>query len=171
MPFKNWWEMEDFAGTKKRQKSKPRDTETILVAIKTQRCTYFRRLSFTKLIDVLVLSINWTNAGCQLSLLILSAGTRLDRTFPFIDIKFKIWHFGPYVTWLETPCSSKAKYFTYALRSFHLEWTATIIKDKLQKEIIFVLSYRRRKYVWYNQINCRKICQNEDGRWIKPLPY
>ena len=87
-----------FCGNKKRQKSKPRDTETILVAIKTQRCTYFRRLSFTKLIDVLVLSINWTNAGCQVSLLILSAGTRLDRTFPFIDIKFKIWHFGPYVT-------------------------------------------------------------------------
>lgn len=117
----------------KRQKSKLRDTETILVAINTQRCTYFRRLSFTKLIDVLVLSINWTNAGYQLPLLILSAGTRLDCTFPFIDIKFKIWHFGPYVTWLETPCSSKAKYFTDALRS-HLEWTATIIKDSYKKK-------------------------------------
>lgn len=78
--------MEDFAGTKKGRKANRGTPKLILVAIKTQRCAYFRRLSFAKLIDILVLSINWTNAGCQLSLLILSAGTRLDCTFPFIDI-------------------------------------------------------------------------------------
>lgn len=114
--------MEDFAGTKKRQKSKPRDTETILVAIKTQRCTYFRRLSFAKLIDILVLSINWTNAGCQLSLLILSAGTRLDCTFPFIDIQNLKYGILAHMS-LDSRrrVLRRLKYFTDALRTFHLE--------------------------------------------------